>query len=110
MDKYWPRLGGSISIPGLEAFLGGQVMIDMFELLNGTWDDVAFVLACFWGVDEGVDLWSTASDPRFRLRFTAGDINRESHFVVYDDIVRKMSPVACNLLVGMVGGGSLYPI
>ncbi|WJX30241.1 DNA helicase [Trifolium repens] len=76
--------------------------------------DVAMVLACFLGVDEGVDLWFVGSDPllspRLRLRLDVGDLDRDASFVCYDDVVRKIAPKVCNLLLDMSVGASSYPV
>ncbi|GAU32695.1 hypothetical protein TSUD_145690 [Trifolium subterraneum] len=113
MDTYWPRLSQFEHVNGFDVFVGSHVVFDMFELLRGSTGDVSIVLACFWGVDEGVDLWfgsGSVDRPRLRIHFSAGDIGREASFVVYDDIAKKMAPLSCNLLLGMDGGCSVYPI
>jgi hypothetical protein len=44
----------------VDSFLGEHLLVDM---LGNSPLDVAMVLACFLGVDEGVDLWFAGSDP-----------------------------------------------
>jgi hypothetical protein len=41
----------------------------MAELLADSTRGVAMVLACFFGVDEDVDLWFSGSDPLLSPRF-----------------------------------------
>jgi hypothetical protein len=56
---------------GLVAFLGEQGIVDMSEFLLGGVGEMVVVLACYLGVDEGVDMWfdknSNGSSPRFVL-------------------------------------------
>ncbi|WJX30214.1 hypothetical protein P8452_18778 [Trifolium repens] len=114
MDRYWPTLTHSNVIQGLDSFLGEHVLVDMFELVGNSSLDVAMVLACFYGVDEGVDLWFGGSDPllspRLRLRLDVGDLDRDASFVCYDDVVRKIAPKVCNLLLDMGVGVSAYHV
>jgi hypothetical protein len=39
---------------------------------------------------------------RLRLRLDVGDLDRDASFVCYDDVVRKIAPKVCNLLLDMV--------
>jgi hypothetical protein len=54
----------------LVAFLGGGIVV-LSEFLLGGVGEMVVVLACYLGVDEGVDMWfdknSTGSSPRFVL-------------------------------------------
>jgi hypothetical protein len=54
----------------LVAFLGGGIVV-LYEFLLGGVGEMVVVLACYLGVDEGVDMWfdknSTGSSPRFVL-------------------------------------------
>ncbi|GAU32645.1 hypothetical protein TSUD_218940 [Trifolium subterraneum] len=45
-----------------------------------------------------------------RFHFSAGDIERETSFVVYNDVARKMAPLACDQLLRMNRGSSAYHI
>jgi hypothetical protein len=69
MDRYWPALTQPNVVQGLGDFLGEHILVDMDELLADCAGGVAMVLACFLGVDEGVDLWFSGSDPLVSPRF-----------------------------------------
>jgi hypothetical protein len=69
MDRFWPALTQSDVVQELGDFLGEHVLLDMAELLADSTRGVAMVLACFFGVDEGVDLWFSSSDPLLSPRF-----------------------------------------
>ncbi|WJX24092.1 DNA helicase [Trifolium repens] len=97
---------------GLVAFLGGGIVV-LSEFLLGGVGEMVVVLACYLGVDEGVDMWfdknSTGSSPRFRLMVTVCDVNRDASFIFYDGVAEKIAPAACTLLLSVLEGGSAYP-
>ncbi|MCI24269.1 hypothetical protein A2U01_0045452, partial [Trifolium medium] len=51
---------------GLTVFLGAHTIVDMSEFLVGGVEEVAFVIACYFGVDEGVDMWFVGNTSGYR--------------------------------------------
>lgn len=92
----------------------GEENIKKFsEFSSSKNEGVYFVVACYFDVVEGVDMWHHDVDchdgPRFRLKIKVGDVSGESVFVLYDEVVKRLAPETCKLLVSMKEASSLYP-
>ncbi|MCH88857.1 hypothetical protein A2U01_0009750, partial [Trifolium medium] len=94
-------------------FLGGHKisrLIDLYDLK----DVIVFVLACYYDVVEGVDMWYrdnlNKTNPRFRLKLFVGDQNDEANFMMFDGVVNTIAPKTCEILRSLDEGSSKFPI
>ncbi|WJX46535.1 hypothetical protein P8452_33327 [Trifolium repens] len=95
-------------IPGLESFLGDHLISNVVQLSSSQCEGVVYVIACYFDVIEGVDMWY--GDDNFRLKISAGELSHEVPFVMYDSVVSKIVPkTCCQLLLSVKQGSSTFP-
>lgn len=56
-------------------FVGGQKITKLNGFLSSNKEGVCIVIACYLGVEEGVDIWLSENATRFDLRY--------SHFLIF---------------------------
>ncbi|XP_045814728.1 uncharacterized protein LOC123921448 [Trifolium pratense] len=98
----------------LKNFIELQKISKLFDLYDLKEDCFAYVLACYVGVEEGVDTWfcddSKTKAKRHRLIFNVSDHSDELTFVMFDDVVQSFAPQTCKILSSMNESSSSYPV
>ncbi|GAU39039.1 hypothetical protein TSUD_59940 [Trifolium subterraneum] len=98
---------------GILDFIGGNKIMKIVDLCNVAEGGVAIIIACYFSVVEGVDMWyvsrGAVGEPRFRLEIEVGDETDEIVLNLYDDVVRKAAPRTCRVLQSMIDGSTAYP-
>ncbi|PNX95276.1 hypothetical protein L195_g018466 [Trifolium pratense] len=98
----------------LKNFIELQKISKLFDLYDLKEDCFAYVLACYVGVEEGVDTWfcddSKTKAKRHRLIFNVSDHSDELTFVMFDDVVQSFAPQTCKILSSMNESSSTYPV
>lgn len=103
----------SSKIVDLTEFVGEESIRKFSDFSSSNDEGVYFVVACYFDVVEGVDMWHHDLDgfdgQRFRLKIKPGDFSEETVFVLHDEVVKKIAPETCKLLGSMKEALSLYP-
>ncbi|PNY00609.1 hypothetical protein L195_g023893 [Trifolium pratense] len=93
-------------------FLDGGKVSKLVELLTIEENSIAYVIGCYFGVVEGVDVVyddETKVIPRLCLKINVGDDVDDFEFVLYGEIVKKVAPLTCVKLLKENASSTLYP-
>lgn len=91
----------------LADFVGDQTIIKFNDFCLLDEEGVSIVLACYIGVEEGVDMWfpknATRFNPKFRLKIKVGNNEKQTTFLLCDCVATMVAWDTCNILVSLVG-------
>ncbi|RHN51537.1 hypothetical protein MtrunA17_Chr6g0469741 [Medicago truncatula] len=98
-------------IVGLHKFVCHRPIISFDDFVKSKDESDFVVVACYLGIDEGVDKWIDNQLSSFvpRLRVSVGDFDAEAPFLLRDHIVERFALRTCKMLIDMSEASSLYP-
>jgi hypothetical protein len=91
----------------LDDFVGDQSITKFNDFCSSVEEGLSIALACYIGVEEGVDMWFLKNDsiynPKFRLNIIVGNNEKQATFNLRDGVAAMVAMDTCDVLMPMVG-------
>lgn len=88
-------------------FVEDQTITKFNDLCSSNEEVVFIVIACYFRVEEGIDMWllenATHFEPMFRLNIWVGNNEKETIFLLSDCVSMMVAQDTCDVLMSLVG-------